>query len=764
VNNPDSFALAREYIAAGWALCAIGPRSKNPIGNRWQEKPRPAEYWRDNSDHGMGLIHVHSGTCSLDVDDLESARIALKAVGVDLDALMSAPDAVRLIGKPGRGKLVYRTTQVLERKALTWPLHDDPSKYGAVLELRGGKAQDVLPPSIHPDTGEPYRWEGDWRSLPLLPQTLLDVWTEWPAAKKDMEAVCPWDDTPEISEGRYEGITRKRYGEGESVITAFNQAHELRAVLQSLGYRRAGPRFISPHSSSGIPGVVILPGSDGRLADGHSHDVFSVWCQLVHHGDVKKAVKAAAEMLDMSHIQVDARDDGAAIAARLMRPRIPPPPAREEANPQETPPPPSAPIPIAALADLEQWLRNRHHGAKRVATVQGALAFAAAMTARRYITTQRQPTNVMLGVVDSSVAGLLPMKGALYEAADAAGERAVIRDEGISSEQTVFRTLYRMPRMFWISEDYGYMVSMVRKQTSGAFSSALKTLLRAYEGSSFYLSPETLGHSKKDIPLSECDIHSPGLAVLALLSEDQMREVAQRSQYGSGAVQQILFARADGPPDDRAGSAPGAPVPMSIVDTVKALRSAEQRALGGLGSRASHPPVPAMVQLDVGVLDAYEEIGAALNVRFQNGDFSNWRGVAKGALVTVKRLSASLAAWENPENPILTADVARWVGDWVVYHVSRSVEWFDTIATDDGEPDLVQDVLRVIHKAGSRGISSRDIAEQCRAWRRTKTNERSEILDQLVEDGFCRELASPTGRSKLYVDRSYFANSPTVAP
>ena len=52
-----------------------------------------------------------------------------------------------------------------------------------VLEFRcatrdGLTVQDVLPPSIHPDTGQPYRWggKGDWWDIPEIPQTLLHVW------------------------------------------------------------------------------------------------------------------------------------------------------------------------------------------------------------------------------------------------------------------------------------------------------------------------------------------------------------------------------------------------------------------------------------------------------------------------------------------------------------------------------------------------------------------------------------------------------------
>ena len=64
-------------------------------------------------------------------------------------------------------------------------------KQRTVLEFRcatrdGLTLQDVLPPSIHPDTDQPYRWggKGDWRNIPEIPETLLNVWQQELAARE----------------------------------------------------------------------------------------------------------------------------------------------------------------------------------------------------------------------------------------------------------------------------------------------------------------------------------------------------------------------------------------------------------------------------------------------------------------------------------------------------------------------------------------------------------------------------------------------------
>ena len=165
-----------EYVAAGWSICAIDRGKKAPTTNGWNTKPVPADA-ADGLD-GAGLLHALSGTAALDIDDIQSARPWLAERGVDLDALLADDRAVTIdSGRHGRAKLLYRMKR---------PLRTFKPK-GSGLELRcatadGKSVQDVLPPSIHPDTKKPYAWGGgllaDWRDLQPIPAALLTLWRE----------------------------------------------------------------------------------------------------------------------------------------------------------------------------------------------------------------------------------------------------------------------------------------------------------------------------------------------------------------------------------------------------------------------------------------------------------------------------------------------------------------------------------------------------------------------------------------------------------
>lgn len=166
----------RDYIRAGLVLVPVPAGSKAPRGKGWNLRARcwasPGQV-PDTYGGNVGLAHAYAGTCALDIDNAALAGPALAALGIDLAALLGAPDAVHIrSGRAGRDKLLFR---------LRDPLASINRSAAEGFELRcaasnGTTAQCVLPPSIHPDTGKPYLWQGDWHTLPDIPADLLALW------------------------------------------------------------------------------------------------------------------------------------------------------------------------------------------------------------------------------------------------------------------------------------------------------------------------------------------------------------------------------------------------------------------------------------------------------------------------------------------------------------------------------------------------------------------------------------------------------------
>jgi putative DNA primase/helicase len=176
-----------QYVTEGMALIKIPPRQKGPVMAGWNlpENAITAPEDAANLTGNIGIAHAYcqpSPTMALDIDDLPLAEAWLAERGVDLTALLDADDALQIrSGREGRAKLLYRLPDgaaPIPTKQIT-----DPETGEMVLELRcatanGLTVQDVLPPSIHPETGKPYQWagKGSWCNIPQIPQTLLVVW------------------------------------------------------------------------------------------------------------------------------------------------------------------------------------------------------------------------------------------------------------------------------------------------------------------------------------------------------------------------------------------------------------------------------------------------------------------------------------------------------------------------------------------------------------------------------------------------------------
>ncbi|WP_051462709.1 bifunctional DNA primase/polymerase [Bradyrhizobium sp. URHA0013] len=158
----SSFAqTAPSLVALGYSPLPIMPNSKTPGTDspmkNWQEwcrkapPPNAIAGWSRYADCGVGVA-CGMGLICIDID-FEPAMEALIA--------MLPQSNVQKRGKKGVSLFYRGNTDVIRSRNFR-----TPDRVGLVDLLSEGK-QTVLPPSIHPDTGEPYYWWTD--------DTLMDV-------------------------------------------------------------------------------------------------------------------------------------------------------------------------------------------------------------------------------------------------------------------------------------------------------------------------------------------------------------------------------------------------------------------------------------------------------------------------------------------------------------------------------------------------------------------------------------------------------------
>lgn len=341
-------AYVRKY---GLTLVPLPPKTKRPLKKAWGLEdclttPEQArEFYTRNPNWNIGAALGPSRLVTLDVDNIEAMQILCEEFGWDLDALQQQAPTVQ--GKAPNYRILFRAPDGMEfhKKSIAWPnkldpdgsihrglmakaraaeesgdteqaktirdIEAEPYKRLTVFEIRGAvdeQLQDVLPPSIHPKTDRPYIWLTKPNgTIPEPPAWLIALWKNWDALKPQLQGLCPW--APERPTPKPPKRPRPANATAEpSVIDAYEQAHDIETALAQYGYRKQGKRWLSPHSSTGLAGVVIFDGkawihhaSDPLCSDesGQLVGAFDLFRYYEHGGDMTKAVKAAAAELGM---------------------------------------------------------------------------------------------------------------------------------------------------------------------------------------------------------------------------------------------------------------------------------------------------------------------------------------------------------------------------------------------------------------------------------------------------------------------------------
>jgi predicted P-loop ATPase len=202
-TESEVLSAAARLIEHGVAVHWLHRRAKNPVGDSWQNAPvhtletlkaayrsgnnlgiRPGEH----SKTPFGYLHL------FDID-IRKPELAADAWACLLHRWPDARQAPYVIsGSGGESRHVYVITPAPLRSmnlghSDTFTMVFDPKKGRDVkkwdwsVDLYGAPKQAVLPPSVHPDTGENYVWgrEIDWDLLdlgigPIVSAELVETW------------------------------------------------------------------------------------------------------------------------------------------------------------------------------------------------------------------------------------------------------------------------------------------------------------------------------------------------------------------------------------------------------------------------------------------------------------------------------------------------------------------------------------------------------------------------------------------------------------
>lgn len=179
MTKADLYTEARRFWNLGFGILWLHPRSKRPVGTGWTKGPR--KDWTDlgtefQPNYNVGvrtgrpsLILGRGYLACIDVDvvrpEFEKAALAR------LDRLVGAQRLPTVLSGSGNGSRHLYCVTPEPFKMITVEKH--PGDWEIVVYSDG--RQMVLPPSIHPDTGKPYRWALPFERASELPRMSFTI-------------------------------------------------------------------------------------------------------------------------------------------------------------------------------------------------------------------------------------------------------------------------------------------------------------------------------------------------------------------------------------------------------------------------------------------------------------------------------------------------------------------------------------------------------------------------------------------------------------
>ena len=754
---PHSYAEAKRYDRLGWSLVGIPTGTKGPTTFGWQQRATPPEHWRKSPSDNIGLLHSFSGTCAVDIDQMENTRLIFEALNIDIDEVLNS--GPRIVGRPNRGKVLFKAPAGLTTRKISWPIKDDKRKTEVIFELRAGSVQDVLPPSVHPDTGNNYTWSGiPPEEIGELPPKLLTIWREWDRFRPQMMDLCPWREAPAFKPPRPKD--RRINSEKKSVISAYNEATPILAALEGAGYQRHGNRWLSPNSGSGIPGVVVF--DDGRAYSHHasdpfdaehSFDAFDVFCHYEHLGNVSAAVRAAAEMLDMDRLPPMWSDEdremirhGCEVAKAIMS-------NGQQREVQSGDVPAHLLTVPGVLGDVVEYSARTCIKAQPQFDVQAALALGSVVMGRRFITDNRNMTGLYFLNVAKTGTGKEHANTVIEDVLEAAGLIDLRGPNGYTSATGVLSTLKDRPCHLTVIDEFGAYLKSTAAKGNQHRADAMVMLMEAFGRQTKTL--RNLGYStvglndaqKKSLSIA---IRSPSITMIGMTTPETFYESIGSRDVASGFLNRLLIVESKRP-RSLSRTPEKIDVPADVISWARAAAEAHAEDSGNLSDNGHEfPPDPVLVPFTARARDLLREYERTITDRQNEADKGG------GGLSDMMNRSREIAmrlslivAHSLGEREINDTAV-QWAIDYVDFYLRQTLDAMSANISEGDTDEIRKKVAEAIRQAGNMGLKMSELLKRVPKLGNQKKHERDGVLAMVCEDYPIERMVQkpPTGKGR----------------
>ena len=737
INEPQSKkAYALHYAALGWHVLPLwwwdeenkrcgcgdpdcGVKNENNPGKHPHRlvrngqldastDPSRIEYWWGVEPRAnIGVFLSKSGLCAIDIDPRNGGLETIEDIEATNGPLVSG--LLQFTGGGGEHRVFLRPEGAL------------PGKLGAGVDVKLN-GYIVLEPSNH-KSGGAYQWEAS--SSPFegaLPSALPD----W---MRDMVgAVAAQFRTLDGPVG-LRTITDK-------------QADELRDAL----------RFIDANDYHTWVRVGLALKGLGAVG-------FEIWDQYSQSSDKYRSERQISTWRSFQPSAINyetvfqmAQESGwpnpmsAAFAAPALPEPVPvetialPAPATHETQAPEFRLP-------GVLGVVQDWVDAKARKPQPAFAIQTALAFAATVLGRRYVTCQRNWPSLYFLNIGKSASGKEHAKWALEHLLEACSLPHLIGPGGYTSDSGLLSALHRQPSHLGIIDEFGKVLEAASIKGAARPQSTMRMLMEVWARADGAVRPQgysTFGLSATEAQRSEQrTIRNPALSLMTMTTPDSFFETIGSGAARDGFLNRFLIVESD------IGRQVGrrvaqADVPGMVVDWVQASRDAAKVITEAADLAATPITIPFTAQA-LQMVDEYSAECIALMDEYDQAGLAEMFGRCAEVAMRVSLLVAV-----GCRSASIEAQHFAWARQYVAHHALRTVNQLrDSVADSEFQAAKLQ-VLACIRRAGARGMTERDLGKASRKFAAMDQRGQVNVLNSLAFTGdVARVNVSPlSGKGK----------------
>jgi hypothetical protein len=702
MSQPSPYNLVGSTLVdQGFSAIPCRPGSKRPGSysfgqwygrNDWQQycNRAPTDFetraWEKWPDAGVCVALGFAGVVAVDVDTDDPALCAALAAVIPESPIMKR-------GQKGFTAF-YRGGP--EIKAAAFNVNNE-----RVVDLLAHGKQTVVPPTIHPDTGQPYQWIGDALetvSPDALPELTPDI------AERIAEALEPFGYAP-TQTPRAQGD-----GYGHSIWRDLN-ARALQDLDQWV------PALDLPKLKRTSRGYVAVPfwrpSNRGRPTHQRNPNlkITTSGIKDFHDGDrgytpIDLVMAALGCGLDFADQWLRERLGFQEPDLYGLEPWFP------KTSPQPIAPQPATPAPVAAprgtvnpftaasagglLHVIHDWvIANGRRPVPEFATM-AAVTFLAGLYGRRCVGPTGAGLNVYFVGLGSSAHGKgLPLKALKTLAVDCGLQRMVIAGD-FTADSAIERALRRDPSLVVAWDEFGLVLQGVNGRNASSWTRTVRrALLEVYSLSTDMWSGKQYADPKRDDPEP---VYCPTLSILGMTTPSTFYDGLADGNLSDGFLNRMTVIHATETPERRRAP-PVMVTPPSLQAVIKAAANQQFGTgnLGGVRVANARPPMHVVPWESPAVEARWLEIED-----WQISEIEE-RGGIEGIIGRTAEQTIKLATIRALSRDGVTAKVTQDDVEWGYAIVQRSLDCLDRgvrdhMASSDFE-SLCKAILAALHKS-----------------------------------------------------------------